>query len=81
MRYLVTWTIDSDAPSAIEAAQEALATMRRADSIATVFTVANRDNGHIEDVDLSRLCPSCELFEINPNEERPTVCLCGAPVN
>jgi len=37
--YRVVWEIDSDAATPEEAAREAWSTMRRSDSLATVFTV------------------------------------------
>ena len=38
--YIVTWSIDIDADSAVEAAKSALAIQRNPESIATVFEVA-----------------------------------------
>ena len=63
MRYLVTWSIDIDADSPVEAARKALAIHRDPESIADVFTVqACTDSGtpcaEPEEIDLQDEC--CE---------------------
>jgi hypothetical protein len=51
-RYLVTWTIDSDARTPREAAEDALRVMRRPHSTAVVFEVRDRE-GRVTTVDLA----------------------------
>lgn len=53
-RFLVTWTIDSDAETPEEAAQEAWAAMRRESSIANVFDVVDHA-GVVTTVDMDTL--------------------------
>jgi hypothetical protein len=52
MQYRVTWTIDIDAESAIDAAKLALDIHRDTESIATVFSVRD-ENGKETAIDLS----------------------------
>jgi hypothetical protein len=58
MNYRVTWEIDIEADSALEAAEEALEIQRRPDSIATVFTVRDEtDQLVIVDLDDDSYAP------------------------
>lgn len=43
MNYRITWEIDIHAASPLEAARQALAVQRDANSMATVFTVADEE--------------------------------------
>jgi len=52
--YRVTWEIDIEAKTAEEAAQKALAVQRDAESIATVFTVANTAETKVVDMGIPR---------------------------
>jgi len=51
MEYRVTWTIDLDAESSEEAAQEALEIQRDPESLATHFTVTDED-GRTKEVEV-----------------------------
>lgn len=50
--YRVTWDIDIDGTTPLEAARMAQTIMRDADSTATVFTVTD-ENGHTTTLDLA----------------------------
>lgn len=54
MKYLVTWEIDSDAQTPKQAALEAYNTMKRPNSIATVFTVINNETKRKTKIDLEK---------------------------
>jgi hypothetical protein len=56
--YCVTWTINLEAESALEAAQEALLTHRDPDSTALCFTVQDLEDGLFQEVDLWLVPPS-----------------------
>lgn len=51
-RYRVSWSIDLEAASANDAAQQALAIQRNPESIATVFEVFDDEGTHIARIDL-----------------------------
>lgn len=51
-KYLVTWTIDSDASTPAKAAQEAWKAMRRKCSIANCFEVKDNETGITQVIDL-----------------------------
>lgn len=52
MKYRVTWTVNIEADSAVEAARKALNIQRNPESIATCFMVRKRPRGKHELIDL-----------------------------
>lgn len=54
-RHRVTWVIDSEQATPVEAAREALETQRKPDSTATYFEVKDLDTGEVTVVDLDEI--------------------------
>ncbi len=61
--YRVTWEIDINAPSALQAAKQALQIHRSEDSIATYFEVQHKGNGRKWSIDLDEV-PGRQKIEI-----------------